>query len=94
MTVNDTVIAGNRSHGVSATSGSPIRLMLDRANISNNVSTGVLASGAGTTIRIYSSTIAGNATGVSAVGGGVLRSYKNNAINGNTSDGRRSRWRP
>ena len=87
MTVSDTVIASNRSHGVSATSGSPIRLMLDRANISNNVSTGVLASGAGTTIRIYSSTIAGNATGVSAVGGGVLRSYKNNAINGNTSDG-------
>ena len=87
MAVNDTVIVGNRSHGVSATSGSPIRLMLDRATISNNASTGVLASGAGTTIRINSSTITGNATGVSAVGGGVLRSYKNNAINGNTSDG-------
>jgi hypothetical protein len=55
--------------------------------ISNNRSFGVLADGGGTTIRLESSTITGNVTGVGATGGGVLRSYKNNAINGNGADG-------
>jgi hypothetical protein len=31
--------------------------------------------------------ITGNATGVAVAGGALVKSYKNNAINGNTSDG-------
>ena len=87
VAVRNTLISNNRSHGVSATSGSPIRLMLDRANISNNAASACSPSGGGTTIRLDSSTITGNVTGVGATGGGVLRSYKNNAINGNGADG-------
>jgi hypothetical protein len=85
MTVRDSIIASNRSFGIIAASGNPINLMLERTTISNNADTGILANGANTTVRIYNSVITGNATGVSATGGAALRSYKNNAINGNTT---------
>jgi hypothetical protein len=87
MTVRDSTVANNRSFGVITAAGSPINLLLDRATISNNFDTGVRSIGANSIVRINNSVITGNATGVSASGGGVLRSYKNNAINGNTADG-------
>jgi len=84
MTVRDSILSNNRGSGINASSGSPINLMLDRDTISNNFQNGVLSSGGGSTVRINNSVITGNATGVSGTG---LKSYKNNAINGNGSDG-------
>src|SRR2546430_5948335 len=84
MTVRDSTLANNRGSAINASAGSPINLMLDRDTISNNLQNGVLSSGAGSTVRINSSVITGNATGVAGTG---LKSYKNNAINGNGSDG-------
>jgi len=87
LTVRDSTMANGAGSGVSANAGSPLLVMLDRVTISANSQNGVIASGGNANIRIQSSSIFGNTTGVSSVGGGVLRSYRNNAINGNGSDG-------
>ena len=78
----------NSAVGVSGHSASGgVVMTIGDTLVSNNRSFGVLADGGGTSIRIYSSIITGNVTGVGSTGGGVLRSYKNNAINGNGADG-------
>jgi len=87
MTVRESTLANNRGSGINSTSGNAIVLMVDRATISNNFQNGVVSSGGNSLVRINASAISGNATGVSSVAGGVLRSYKNNAINGNGVDG-------
>ena len=46
-------------------------------------SAGILANGVGTSMRVGSSSIAGNILGVSAVNGATLLSYGNNQLNGN-----------
>jgi len=98
MTVNDSLIAGNAGNGITAISpagGSTVLGLVTASTIAGNSGTGLNVSGAAAsgpgsaTVRIGGSTIHGNATGVSAggTGPGVLRSYKNNFINGNGSDG-------
>jgi hypothetical protein len=87
MTVRDSTMGDNRGSGINASAGSSINLMIDRATISNNFQNGVRSSGGNSLVRIQSSTITGNATGVLSAAGGVLHSYKNNAINGNGVDG-------
>ena len=87
MTIRDTIIGGNRSFGIVTAGASANALMVDRTSIANNGDTGILATGAGSLVRVFNSVITGNVTGVGASGGGVLRSYKNNAINGNTTEG-------
>jgi hypothetical protein len=61
--------------------------LVDRDTISNNFQRGVVSSGGASLVRVSASTITGNAAGVSAVAGGILRSYKTNSINGNAVDG-------
>jgi hypothetical protein len=88
-TVRDSVSAGTPA-GISAleSGGGTITVMVDRSAAVNNVSgTGILASGAGATIRIGDSTVSGNNTGLDASGGGVIESYGTNKVNGNNSDG-------
>jgi hypothetical protein len=87
MTVRESTLANNRGNGINSIAGNAIILMVDRATISNNFQNGVVSSGGNSLVRINASAITGNATGVSSVAGGVLRSYKNNAINGNGVDG-------
>jgi len=88
MSVRDSTLANNRGNGISATSGTTISLMVERATINTNFQNGVLSNGANSLIRIFNSTIFGNVlNGVASVGGGVVHSYKNNAINGNVVDG-------
>jgi hypothetical protein len=88
MTVRDSIVANNRAFGIVAAGGSSINLMIERTTISNSIGgTGLHASGGNTVVRLNNSVITGNTTGVAVAGGGVLRSYKNNAINGNGNDG-------
>jgi len=62
--------------------------MVDRVAASNNGANGDLrADGPNTLIRVGSSTVSGNTTGTAINNGGVIQSYGNNEINGNTSDG-------
>jgi hypothetical protein len=87
MTVRESTLADNRGSGINSIAGNGILLMVGRDTISNNFQNGAVSSGGNSIVRINASAITGNATGVSCVGGGVLRSYKNNAINGNGVDG-------
>ena len=87
MTVRESTLANNRGSGINSVSGNLILLMVDRNTISNNFQNGVVSSGGNSFVRINASAISGNATGVSSVAGGVLRSYLNNAISGNAVDG-------
>jgi hypothetical protein len=87
MTVRESTLANNRGSGINSIAGNASNLMVDRATISNNFQNGVVSSGGNSLVRINASAISGNATGVTSVAGGVLRSYKNNAINGNGVDG-------
>jgi hypothetical protein len=87
MTVRDSIVASCQSFGILATAGAAINLMVEHSTLSNNLNTGVLSTGAASTVRIANSVITGNATGVGTSGSGVLRSFKNNAIKGNGTDG-------
>jgi Right handed beta helix region len=85
-TVANSTIASNGTagtgNGVTANTNATVTLAQDL--ILTNSGSGVNATGAGATVRIGGSTIAGNSTGVS---GATLQSYKNNQIGGNTTDG-------
>jgi hypothetical protein len=87
MTVRESTLANNRGSGINSVSGNLILFMVDRNTISNNFQNGVVSSGNNSFVRINASAITGNATGVSSVAGGALRSYLNNAITGNAVDG-------
>ena len=91
MTIRDSYATQNFGNGVVGTTpagGASILMMLDRATAAHNAAGfGVIADGAGTTIRMGNSTVSGNANGVGESGGGTLQSYKNNMINNNTADG-------
>jgi hypothetical protein len=79
LTVRDSTISGNFATGATVTSTVGSNLLIDRSTISNNV-TGLLTANAGATIRVGSSSLAGNGT---AVNGANVLSYGNNMINGN-----------
>jgi hypothetical protein len=89
VSVKNSEAAGNTAAGFNATSsGAQVtQLMLNQVVSANNGSFGIRVDGAGATARFGNSAITGNATGTSAVNGGVLASYGNNQINGNTADG-------
>src|SRR6266851_7076990 len=72
----DSTLLDNVGSGISSNAGNTLFVMSDRNTIS-------LSSGASSLVRIQSSSIFANGTGVASAGRGVLKSYKNNAINGN-----------
>jgi hypothetical protein len=86
MTVRDSIVSGN-ALGILAMPGNPNNVMVDRVAVSNNPAIGIAAVGASSTVRINQSVITGNGTGLSSISGGVLHSFKNNAINDNGTDG-------
>jgi hypothetical protein len=83
--VSDSMIDGNAT-GVSSLSGPGNgSAIVTRSSIVNNT-TGASATGAGGII--FSNTlISGNQTGITASGGGSLLTYKNNAVDGNVTNG-------
>ena len=89
-TVRDSVSAGHVNASIFVlefgAGGGTTEVMVDRTASVNN-GNGILASGAGATIRIGDSTVSGNATGLAPAGGGVIESYGTNKVNGNGNDG-------
>ena len=86
VTVSDSVSANNGINGIYADSlgGTPVSVMVRNSTVANNGGDGLLAQGTGATIRVTRSTITGNGTGW-AVTTGVVLSYGDNNIDGNTS---------
>jgi hypothetical protein len=87
MTVRDSTLAHNRGSGINSSAGNTIALMVDGDTISSNFQNDVHSSGGSSLVRIFNSSVFTNATGVASAAGGVVHSYKNNAINGNAVDG-------
>jgi hypothetical protein len=85
--MRETVVANGSGIGIQGTTtGSAVNVLVDRTTVTA-YGTGVNANGAAAAVRIGNSTITNNVTGVSTTAGGNLRTYKNNQINGNLSDG-------
>jgi hypothetical protein len=89
LMVIDSIAAGNANSDIAAftTPGNgTANVMINRSSLSaSNI--GLRSDGPTTTVRIGSSAIFGNVTGVVSANGGVLLSYGNNQFNGNTTDG-------
>jgi len=86
VVLRDSVVSGNLNDGIRATSQpsmSPAFILIERTSSVNNGGTGILADGPGATMLLKGNTVARNAAGISAVNGGQLISYGNNAINNN-----------
>jgi hypothetical protein len=89
LTVIDSIAAGSTNADIAAftTPGTgTANVMINRSSLSG-AALGLRSDGATTTVRIGSSVIFGNVTGVASANGGVLQSYGNNQFNGNTTDG-------
>ena len=86
MTLRDVISERNGGDGVLITSlGQHAGATIDRTTLAFNDGVGLQLSGPGTVALIGNSTIVGNGTGVSS--SGILQSFKNNQIAGNTTDG-------
>jgi hypothetical protein len=83
--LSDSLVAGNGT-GVLASGGpGPVGIQVARSSVVNNA-TGLNSLGAA--FLITSNTlISGNTTGVSFTAPALLQTYKNNAVDGNTSNG-------
>jgi hypothetical protein len=88
VAVTNTTASGAGFHGfVALGTAGPVRMMLNRVTSSNNLGEGVRSAGANAVIRIGSSVVTANGTGLVAASSGQIQSYGNNQINGNTTDG-------
>ena len=86
-TVRDSVASGNTNGIAGQDSGTgSTKVVIDRSASVNNSVVGIKASNTLTNIRVGDSTVAGNATGLSAVGS-FLISFGTNKMYGNGSDG-------
>ena len=87
--VRDSVSAGaTLGTGIQAQdSGSGTTVLMIERTASVNNATGIVAFGAGTTIRIGDSTVTGNVTGLQIFNSGTIASYGNNKVNGNGTEG-------
>jgi hypothetical protein len=89
MTISNSVLAANSQDGIIATTpagGAPIGVMVRNTTSANN-NYGVRSLGPNVTVRLDSSSVIGNAAGLSFAGGGALLSYGNNNVDANGSNG-------
>ncbi|MGH6847523.1 MAG: right-handed parallel beta-helix repeat-containing protein, partial [Methylocella sp.] len=84
VTIVDSETSNNGNAGVFATAGATA-VMVRNSVASNNSSIG-LEAGANAILRVAHSVVAGNTLGVKVFSGGVLFSYGDNDIDGNTVD--------
>ena len=86
--VNDSIVSQNDQNGIFAnSSGATVAINVNNSRVTNNTSVGIRALNATASIVVSNSTITGNGTGVAAVGGATLSTYKNNTLAGNTTAG-------
>ena len=89
LSVNNSVSSNNAYGGYVAftPSGGPaVTVIVDSSTASNNASNGLNANGTGATLLVGRSIVSGNATSVATSNGGVLQSYGDNDIAGNTTN--------
>lgn len=72
---------------VASLASPPVTLMITNSDFSGNTSRGIAADGVGATLRVGTSNISGNVTGVQATTSAKINTYGNNHNDGNNSDG-------
>jgi hypothetical protein len=83
--VRDSVVSGNANNGITvSTSGANVVLAINNTTVAGN-NFGLVATGANAGMLVDSSSVMLNNTGLFTARGGVLFSYKNNNVNGNTT---------
>ena len=87
VVVSESVSANSAGDGIYAnsTGGNPVSITVRNSRIANNAADGLHALGSGATIRVTRSTLTGNNTAWAAVSTGVVVSYGDNNIDGNTN---------
>jgi hypothetical protein len=85
VTIKDSTITGNTNQGILATSTNGVTRVLIQDSLVAQNGTGLQANGAKAFIYVLASTIAQNQTGLSALNGGGLVSFGNNALSINNS---------
>jgi hypothetical protein len=70
---------------MTATTGA-LNVTIADSEAANNNTAGVVAADANAILRVAHSVVTGNFTGVNAIRGGILNSYGDNDIDGNTND--------
>lgn len=83
--VSDSVVSSNINNGITvSTTGSNVVLMIDHTKVNGN-NFGLNADGSNAGMLVSATDVIGNATGLYPTGGGVMYSYGNNNVNGNTT---------
>jgi fructose-bisphosphate aldolase class 1 len=62
-------------------------MIVDHSMVVASVNAGIASADPAATVRIGNSTVAHNVTGVVALGGSTMQSFKNNQISSNITDG-------
>ena len=85
--VRDSQATGNDTHGFAALSVSRrADLSLENSVASNNLGTGLFASGAQGVVRMSNVMVTRNNAGIQATGGGAIVSFGNNRVNSNNAN--------
>ena len=87
VSIANSELAGSGQGIAAVSSGIPLVIMVDDSTIYNNSGFGIIANGASTRVRVGNTTITGNGTGVSPVGGSFINNLGGNFLIGNTTDG-------
>ena len=80
VTVRDSTISNNTNAGVRSVASNAAITLLDRVTLASNSVAGISSENANSTVRIGNSVVHANALGAQLLGGGILRSYKNNDV--------------
>jgi hypothetical protein len=91
LTIRDTNVTNSSTHGlavVNPSTGTPFKdtATVDHSLISGNAGDGVVANGVSSVINLANTVVTGNGNGIGVNNGGVVNTYKNNEITGNTTD--------
>jgi hypothetical protein len=85
-TISDSFVTNNINNGITvSTTSSSVVLNVDNTKVSGNAYGLVAAGGSNAGMLVRRSIINSNATGLYTTGGGVLYSYRDNSVNGNTT---------
>ncbi|HZZ17035.1 MAG TPA: right-handed parallel beta-helix repeat-containing protein, partial [Candidatus Sulfotelmatobacter sp.] len=87
ITISDSESANNGAIGIISNpiGGMPSNILVRNSTIANNAVSGLEAVNSGATLRVTRSAITGNGSGWVGSSGGVVLSYGDNNIDGNTS---------
>ncbi|HVH32882.1 MAG TPA: right-handed parallel beta-helix repeat-containing protein [Tahibacter sp.] len=87
-TVNNSVVGPSDQNGIFANSaGANVVINVNDSTVSDNAAVGIRALNPTSSIFVSNTTITGNGTGVAALSGAALSTYKTNRLNSNSTNG-------